>query len=233
MSAESLRSSPRDAGTTSYSIWLQKIIVDPAVIKRQPIMKNIKSVAGSFGICSLALAAALLGGGASPETGSANLVPAAPVAPGKARVCIHCPKSSIYVKLPTSVWDGTNFIAELGNGHSVAYVCGPGEHYFINLSVEITGCVEADLQAGQTYDLWVDTYRGMFVSSKKIKPVHQDEKGRQLVAKWTHRDSWIDPASTPAATEPNKQQTLQQLIQEFTSGSRHDKLQHLAADDHR
>jgi hypothetical protein len=32
----------------------------------------------------------------------------------------------------TGAWDSTNFIADLGSGHSVAYSCEAGQHYFIN-----------------------------------------------------------------------------------------------------
>jgi hypothetical protein len=199
----------------------------------QRFMKNMRLIARGCGLGSLLFAVALFSGCASADTETASPIPAAPVPPGKARVCIHCPTTSVYMKLPTEVWDGTNFVVELGNGHSLAYDCAPGEHYFINLSVEITGCVEANLQAGQTYDLWVDTYRGMFVASKKIKPVHQDKKGQRLVAKWTRKDSWIDPTPLAAPADPGKLEKLQQLIQEFSSGSRREKLQHLAPEDHR
>lgn len=201
-------------------------------------MKKVQRNLGILGLCSLVLASALLSGCASStpwtsrKVAAASGIPAAPP-PGKTLVCIHCPKTSLYVKLDTRIWDGTNFVASLGNGFSTAYVCEPGEHYFLNLSVEISACVEASLLPDQTYDLWVDTYRGMFVTSYKIKPLKQDDKTRRRVAKWSEQNRWVERASAAADYEQDKQATVLNLLEEFTAGDRKDKLQHLAPEDHR
>jgi len=201
-------------------------------------MKTIKLMLRLSGICFLWLAGFLFSGCAGSTGWSGrNMaaisgIPETPPA-GKALIFIHCPKTSLYVKLDTGLWDGTNFIGGLGNGYSTAYVCEPGEHYFMNLSVEITACVEAQLLPDQTYDLWVDTYRGMFVTSYKLKPLHQDAKTRRRVAKWTQEDRWVAPGSSAGAYEQAKQDDIRRLLEEFISGLRHEKLQHLAPDDHR
>jgi len=103
----------------------------------------------------------------------------------------------------------------------------------MNLSVEITGCVEAQLLPGQTYDLWVDHYMGWVVHDFKIKPLHQDDKTRRLVAKWTKENRWVEPVPPGSTYELGDQDKVRQLLEEFTSEKRQDKLQHLAPDDHR
>jgi hypothetical protein len=191
-----------------------------------------------LGLFSLVLAAALFSGcaGSTARPGrnmaAISGIPGSPPA-GKTLVFIHCPKTSLYVKLNTGIWDGTNFIGGLGNGYSTAYICEPGEHYFMNLSVEITACVEAQLLPDKTYDLWVDTYRGMFVTSYKLKPLQQDDKTRRRVAKWSGQNLWVEPGSSAGAYERAKQDDIRRLLEEFISGPRHNKLQHMAPDDHR
>jgi hypothetical protein len=201
-------------------------------------MKNMKLIARCFGLASLLFAVALLGGCAGPTAKASKYmalavnVPTAPPA-GKALVCIHRPRSYWGQKFYTGVWDGNHFIADLGNGHSVAYVCQPGRHCFLNLSIEAEGCVEADLLPDQTYDLWTDTVLATALVSFKIKPLHQDEATRQLVAKWTRKHRWVEPAPPSADYELSKQEVVRGLLEDFTSGKRQNKLQHLASEDHR
>src|SRR5215831_11366182 len=71
--------------------------------------------------------------------------PSAAVPADKSMVRIHRPRAFQGCALYTGVWDSGHFIADLGNGHSVAYVCDPGTRYFINRSVERVGVVEAGL----------------------------------------------------------------------------------------
>jgi len=181
---------------------------------------------------------ALFNGCAGPKARTSKYMAAeasAPTSPpsGKVLVCIHRPKAYFGCKLYSSVWDGTKFIADLGNGHSVAYVCDPGEHYFLNRSAEEQGCVEAQLLPDQTYDLWVKNGYGTWVASFKLVPVDQNQENRQKVAEWTQKNRWVSPASPSEAYEAKKQEEVKQLLDEFISGRRHDKLQQLSADDHR
>jgi hypothetical protein len=201
-------------------------------------MKNIKFTAKLFGLFFLVLAGALFSGCAPmSKTSKFMTVASAPTAPpaGKVLVCIHRPKAFAGHPLYTKIWDGTKFIADLGNGHSVAYVCEPGEHYFMNTSAEAEGCIEAQLLPDKTYDLWLDTLDWTFIVSFKIKPVHQDDQGRQQVAEWTKQNRWVEPGSRASGFAQNvkEQDDIRQLIEDFASGKRHDKLQHLAPDDHR
>jgi hypothetical protein len=199
-------------------------------------MKYTKFKFRLVGLFSLVLAGALFSG-CAPMTKTSKYMAAslsAPASPpaGKALVCIHRPKGAIGYKLYTKIWCDSKFIADLGNGHSIAYVCEPGEHYFMNTSVEETGCIEAQLLADQTYDLWLDNSYGVWIASFKIKPLHQDEKTRQLVAKWTKQNRWVEATAPPAALT-DKEAHIQEVQEEFISGKRHDKLQHLAPEDHR
>ncbi len=194
-------------------------------------MKNTKFTVRFLGLCSLVLAVALFSGCAPMSKTSKYMAaslsaPASPPA-GKTLVCIHRPRARTEYKVYTAIWDGTKFIADLGNGHSVAYVCEPGQHYFMNLSGDSPACVEAQLLPDKTYDLWVNTF------PIKLKPVHQGDITQQKIAAWTGENRWVAPASTAADYEQRKQEKIRQLLEEFISGKRHDRLQHMAAEDHR
>jgi hypothetical protein len=202
-------------------------------------MNYLKCKCRLINLFVLALACALFSG-CAPTSRTSKYMIAAPSAltgppAGKALVCIHRPKAFSGHPLYTKIWDGTNFIADLGNGHSVAYVCDPGTHYFMNTSAEAEGCVQAQLLPDKTYDLWTDTILSTFIVSFKIKPVHQDAEGRQKVAEWTKETRWVEPGLRAAAFDQNEklQKDIRQLIEDFASGKRHDKLQYLAPDDHR
>src|SRR5207237_3319354 len=115
----------------------------------------------------IALAAVLFTGCAGPIADPSHLMQKAPAAVGtppsdKSLVLIHRPRNYQGYGLYTGVWDSRHFIADLGNGHSAAYECEPGTHYFINRSVERVGVVEAQLLPAQTYDLRLDT-AGAFI----------------------------------------------------------------------
>ena len=119
-------------------------------------MNNTKLTVRFFGLCSLVLAGVLFSGCApmsktSKYMAASLCAPASPPA-GKALVCIHRPKAFWGNKLYTKIWDDTKFIADLGNGHSVAYVCEPGKHYFMNTSAQAEACVEAQLLPDKTYE---------------------------------------------------------------------------------
>jgi len=200
-------------------------------------MKNMKLTFKIVGICSLVMAGALFSGCAGPMSKTSKYMAAVASAPagppaGKALVCIQRPRGRQGSALYTKIWCDAKFIADLGNGHSVAYVCDPGKHYFMNTSVEETGCIEAQLLADQTYDLWVDNSYGFWVASFKLKPLPQNDKTHQRVAKWTQRNRWVEAGSVPADFQA-KENKVREVQEEFISGSRHDKLQQLAPEDHR
>lgn len=201
-------------------------------------MKTPKLAARLLELFVLVFAAVLFSGCAGPMARTSKYMavvskPLTSPPPGKSLVCIQRPRAYTGYGLYTAVWDDTHFVADLGNGHSVAYVCDPGEHYFLNLSVEETGCVDAQLLPDQTYDLWIQGGYGFWVASFKLRPLHQDAKTRQRVAKWTRKNRWVEPAPAAKAYEQANQERIHKLVEEFVSGRRHKKLQHLAADDHR
>ena len=105
----------------------------------------------------------------------------------------------------------------------------------MNTSAQAEGCVKAELLPDKTYDLWTDTITSTFIVSFKIKPIHQDDQGRQQVVEWTKENRWVEPGSRASAFGQNEkeQNEIRQLIEDFASGKRHDKLQYLAPDDHR
>ena len=151
---------------------------------------------------------------------------------GKSLVCIHRPRAYQGNPLYTSVWDSKTFIADLGNGHSVAYACDPGKHYFINRSVEVTGVVEAQLLPGQTYDLWVAT-AGAFIASFKLEPVKPGSKQAALVSKWANENRWVTSGAGAEEYQRSKDADMEKIIQDFVLGPKQGRVQHLAAEDHR
>jgi hypothetical protein len=194
-------------------------------------MKNTKLTVRFFGLCSLVLAGALFSGCAPMSKTSKYMAaslsaPAAPPA-DKTLVCIQRPKALLESKVYTAIWDGTNLIADLGNGHSVAYVCEPGQHYFMNLSADSPACVEAQLLPDKTYDLWIANI------PLRLKPVRESDMMQQQIADWSSKNHWVTPASSAEAYEQKKQEKIKQLLEEFISGKRHDQLQQMAAEDHR
>jgi hypothetical protein len=184
-----------------------------------------------FGLCSLVLAGALFSGCVHSLARTSKYMavcanpPASPPA-GKALVCIHRQRALIGCKAYVAIWEDTNFIADLGSGHSVACICDPGKHYFVSTSGD-PGCVEAELLADQIYDL--RTGPVVFALTR----LDQDQETRRQVAEWTRENRWIKPAPAAVVYEQAKQDRIRQLIESFISGSRKDKLQHLAPEDHR
>jgi len=182
-------------------------------------------------VCTL-VAGAIFGGCAGPMSRTSKYMDAAPAAAtappsGKTLVCIQRPRAVLESKVYTAVWDGSKFIADLGSGHSTAYVCEPGQHYFMNLSQDSPACVEAQLLPDKTYDLWIDNV------PIRIKPVRPGEPAQQQVAGWTSENHWVTPAPSAASYEQRRQEKIQQVLEEFISGKRHDQLQQMAAEDHR
>jgi hypothetical protein len=195
-------------------------------------MKSIKTLKKTSLLISTFAAAALLCGCAGPTSRtskymSAAVTPPASPPPGKALVFIQRPKALLESKVYTAIWDSTNLIADLGNGHSVAYVCEPGQHYFMNLSADSPACVEAQLLPDQTYDLCVVNM------PIRLKPVLKSDSMQQQIADWTSRNHWVAPGSTAEGYEQRKQVIIRRVLDEFISGKRHGHLQYMAAEDHR
>ncbi len=151
---------------------------------------------------------------------------------GKTLVCIQRPRAFQGHMFYTSIWDSKTLVADLGNGHSVAYTCEPGKHYFINRSAEVTGVVEADLLPGQTYDLWLDT-AGAFIASFQIKPVKPGSKQAALVPQWTAQLRWVTPGPGSDKYEKSEDADINKILQDFVYGRKHDRVLHLSAEDHR
>lgn len=186
-------------------------------------------------VLSLAIGAALLAGCASPFSPPSALMQktSAIVAPpaGKSLVQIHRPRAAQGYKLYTGVWDRTNFLADLGNGHSLAYVCEPGRHYFINRSVERVGVVEADLSPDQTYALWIDT-AGTFIASFQIEPLKRGDKRWDDASKWAKENIWVTRGPAAAEHEQLRRPEIELIMQDFVNGEKKDRLRHLGPDDH-
>jgi hypothetical protein len=163
-------------------------------------------------------------------------VPTSP-APGTALVFIHRPRAYGGHGLQANVWDGRSFIADIGAGHTAYYECAPGRHRFICRSVEKVSVVEADLAAGQVYDLKVSMAFSWWIQSFEIEPIGKDDKRRAEIAPWMkkHRLHKLNPGSTDShrAYETKWASEIDTILQNFCEGKDKHRLQHLAADEHR
>jgi hypothetical protein len=183
------------------------------------------------------IAAFLLIGCAGPISKPSQLMQktsalSGPAPAEKSLVIIHRPRAAQGYALYTGVWDSTNFIADLGNGHSVDYVCEPGPHYFINRSVERIGVVQAQLLPAQTYDLRVET-AGAFIASFQLEPVKSHDKLSKEIPKWTKEHLWVTRGPTAADHELAKQKEIELIMKDFVSGPKKDRIRKLDAEDHR
>jgi len=182
-----------------------------------------------------ALGLCFLTGCASPYSDPSRLMQASTLAPAappadKSLVCIHRPRARQGYGLFTGVWDSTTLVADLGNGQSVAYVCDPGKHYFLNRSVELVAVVEADLLPGKTYHLRLDT-AGAFIASFKLKPVTHGSPEQAMVATWDRENHWVTRGAEAAQYEQAKTPDVAIILHDFVGGEKKGRLQHLAADD--
>jgi hypothetical protein len=170
---------------------------------------------------------------AKPSPLMQNAQPAVSSPPaGKALVLIHRPRNYQGYVLYTGVWDSTTFLADLGNGHSVAYVSEPGTHYFVNRSVERVGVVEAQLLPNQTYDLRLNI-AGTFIASFQIEPIKRDDKQRKKLAEWEKENLWVTRGPTASSHEELRKSEIELILRDFVTGEKKDRLRHLGPDDHR
>jgi hypothetical protein len=215
-------------------------MTDPACALDKPRNSASATRAKSAFACVQSLAAfavlLFLAGCASPLSQPSELMQrATPVATppaGKSLVLIHRPRAMQGYKLYTTVWDSTNLIADLGNGHSVAYVCDPGTHYFINRSVERVGVVEAQVLPNQSYHLRLDT-AGAFIASFQLEPVKRGDDGTwKKIPEWTNEHIWVTRGPAAANYERRELREVELIIQDFVHGQKKDRLRHLGPDDH-
>jgi len=157
--------------------------------------------------------------------------PTGPPPTGKSQVQIHRPRAAQGGKLYTGIWEGNNFVGDLGNGNSIAYVCDPGTHYFINRSVERVGVVETQLLPDQTYDLWVDIC-GAWVASFQLEPVKHGSKQAKRVPEWMKKHQWVTRGPTAEVHEQQRQKDIEIIVKDFVEGDKKDRLRHLGPEEH-
>lgn len=198
---------------------------------RSVFLRNISRLFASTIVAASPILCLLLAPGcATPVTGpvSRYMQPAAPPPltppPGKSLVFIHRPLALNGLYL--GVWDGTNFIADLANGHSVAHVCSPGRHVFSSRLISNVSVVEAHLLPDVCYDL-------SSLKTFKLVPIKSGDKERAFVAKWMQEARWVKPGPLAMDYQANRWTTTAELIEDFTTGSKHHRLLYLAPEDHR
>src|SRR5262249_49108382 len=118
----------------------------------------------------------------------------------KALVLIHRPYLYYGYRLYGTVWDGTRFIADLGNCNSVAYPCEPGQHYFINYSPDRVGVVDAQLLPAQIYDLLLDS-EWTWIPGFQLEPIKRVDPQRKDIPSWEKAHRWITRGPAAAKYE--------------------------------
>jgi len=144
--------------------------------------------------------------------------------PGKSLVFFHRPLSPLKVYY-TSGWDGTNFLTDLGNGHSTAYVCDPGRHIFTSRCVSQVAVVEANLLPDKTYDFVAN------LDYLPLRPVKRDSKHRAMIPNWMTNAIWVTRGPGAANYATTRQEMNNELIRDFTVGPKQSRLLHLAPED--
>lgn len=144
--------------------------------------------------------------------------------PGKSLVYFHRALSPIKVYY-TSGWDGTNFLADLGNGHSLAYICEPGKHIFTSRCVAQVSVIEANLLPDKIYDF----VAGLEYLS--LKPITRNSKERPLVSQWMTNAVWVTRGLGAKNYAESRQEMNNELIRDFTTGPKQKRLLYLAPDD--
>ena len=139
----------------------------------------------------------------------------------KALVFIHRPRAYQGHPLYLGVWMDREPVADLGNGHTTYLELDPGRHTFVGRSVEVKTVIHAEVQAGQTYDLWADT-AGAWIASFRLLPVDpEDVTGEELEA-WLgeHKIVRLEPRD-PAEMAAFKEEYLEKIdviLQEAAAG---------------
>ena len=146
--------------------------------------------------------------------------------PGKSLVYFHRPQTALKYYY-TSAGDGTNFVTDLGNGHSTAYVCEPGKHIFTSRITFQVSVTEANLLPDQIYD---------FAPSPEylsLWPLAKESKERALIPQWMTNAVWVTRGPGAANYEQTRQEANNELIRDFTVGKKQSRLLQLKAEDHR
>jgi hypothetical protein len=217
-------------------INMKNIMLD--AVSGLPVLDSEGLSAGRRATLALVLAGlTVLVGCAGPQAKPSDIMkvgspPVLVPAVGKSLVLIHRPRAAQGYGLYTGIWEGTNFIADLGNGHSAAYLCDPGVHYFLNRSVERVGVVEAHLLPDHIYDLRLGTC-GAWIASFQIEPVKKEDRMRAKLPQWTQEHLWVERNDQARKHELERTAEVELILKDFVSGAKNDRLRHLATEDHR
>lgn len=151
---------------------------------------------------------------------------------GKALVCFHRPKHSAGWAIYQGLWDGREFIGDIGAGQSMAYVCEPGRHLFVGRSPEISSVTQADLLPGKIYDLSIDL-GGAFIASFTLEPIKAGDRKRGKVAKWSAENRWVTASGARPKNYDEAVVEVERCMKDFVDGAKRNRLRILSPADHR
>jgi len=132
------------------------------------------------------------------------------------------------------VFEGEKLIGTTKGKTRFQVVCSPGEHVFHAKAEKVT-VVQAQLLADKIYDVVVDVAMGMWRANIKLAPITKAEPRRNEVAEWEARSSLyvLDPTQNIEAFESKRRADNQEILKDFLSGEKQDRVQKLGPDDHR
>lgn len=151
--------------------------------------------------------------------------PPAQPPPGKSLVVFHRVSNMTASGLYFHIWEGKRFVGITRGKQGLAYVCEPGEHFFVGRcqqnghwgAVEFgekTTAFSATLLPNQVYDVLCLAHNAIVVHYLSFQPIQAgDIRRRKAIPKWTRSQRWMDASqpSDPLLTELNVylSQTLQ------------------------
>ena len=139
----------------------------------------------------------------------------------KALLFIHRPRVQQGYGLYFGVWMDRQLIADLGNGHTTYLEVAPGTHTIVGRSAEVKTIVEADLAAGQIYDLYTKA-AGVWIASFRLHPMNADSEERENIPAWMeeHRIVTLVPRDDPRYVKEQEktQPKIDVILEEAAEG---------------
>lgn len=113
------------------------------------------------------------------------------------------------------VWDGLKLIGFSEKGSFFEYRCAPGTHLFLARG-ESAKAIDAELEGGKTYYVWVTPRMGLLYAAVGFTPVNKGSNLEPTVWKALLKSKCRELVPEAAAPyEKGQQQAIRKLVEEF------------------
>jgi hypothetical protein len=148
----------------------------------------------------------------------------------ESRVIFARPDRAMGSAITFDVWDRLKLIGFSEKGSSFEYRCAPGKHLFIAQG-ENAAAIDADLDPGKTYYVWVTPRMGILYAAVGFTPLTKDStlapKVWKELAKTKHRELIPEAA---AEYERTHREDVRKLLEEFEGERKQEMLKLLPQD---